>query len=264
MFSNEFFTFVTGQATDVGCVREINEDSFLTRPESGVWVVADGMGGHAAGDYASQLIVRELFSVGVPASADDLQARFMERLVRANDLIFQHAAELGAGSIGATVAALLIYDGDFACIWSGDSRVYLLRAGQISQQTRDHTEVQLLLDSGTISAEEAVNWPRKNVITRAVGVTQAPECDVVGGKIELGDRFLLCSDGLIEYLSDAEIAGILANHEPQDACDHMVQETLNRGAKDNVTVIIIHCQAPPAAQPDEYTLDEATDIAGLL
>ncbi len=139
---NEFFRFETGQATDTGRVRHHNEDSLLTRPESGLWLVADGMGGHAAGDFASQTIAEEAGSVGMPSSAADLQARFMERLTRAHARILNHAAQLGAGTIGATVVALLIHDDAFACAWSGDSRIYLLRDGVLVQQTIDHTEVQ--------------------------------------------------------------------------------------------------------------------------
>ncbi len=250
MFSNEYFSFETGQATDVGRIRQINEDSFLTRPEAGLWVVADGMGGHAAGDYASQTIVKELFSIGVPSTADDLQARFMERLVRANDQIFDHAAELGRGTIGATVVALLVYGPDYACIWSGDSRIYRMRDGQLVQQTRDHTEVRALVEAGSITEEEARHWPRKNVITRAIGVAQDPDCDVMGDRLMLGDMFLLCSDGLTEHLSDDDIADHLRAYAPQDACDRMIALTLDRGAKDNVTVIVMRCLPPPPAEDD--------------
>jgi len=252
MFSNEFFTFETGQATDVGRVRQINEDSFLSSPESGLWVVADGMGGHSAGDYASQTIVKELYSIGVPGTADDLQARFMERLTHANGLILQHAQELDAGTIGATIVSLLVHGGDYACIWSGDSRIYLMRDGVLEQRTRDHTEVQALVDAGSISPEEAVNWPRKNVITRAIGVTDYPECDVVGGALKTGDKFLLCSDGLTEHNTDSEIAEMLRFNSPQVACDQLVAQTLERGAKDNVTVVAMECLAPPTPQDDEF------------
>ncbi|WP_421701046.1 PP2C family protein-serine/threonine phosphatase [Aliiroseovarius sp.] len=255
MHSTEFFTFLTAQATDVGRVRTVNEDSFLSRPESGLWVVADGMGGHAAGDFASQTIVRELYSVGLPGSADDFQARFMERLGRANDQILDHSAELNQGTIGATLVALLVAGQDYACIWSGDSRIYRLRAGELEQQTRDHTEVQALLDAGSITPEEAETWPRKNVITRAIGVSPSPECDVMGGRLALGDRFLLCSDGLTGHVSDAEIAEILADPSPQAACDQLIALTLERGARDNVTVIVLYCMAPPAPQIDDSEFD---------
>lgn len=258
MHNTEFFTFVTGQATDVGRVREINEDSFLSRPEAQLWVVADGMGGHAAGDFASQTIVQELYSVGIPGSADDFQARFMERLGRANKKIVRYAAELGNETIGATLVALLVEGMDYACIWSGDSRIYRLRDGILEQQTRDHTEVQSLLDAGSITQEEADNWPRKNVITRAIGVSQIPECDVVGQKLQVGDKFLLCSDGLTEHLNDAEIATFLRQYTPQEACDRMIAETLARGAKDNVTIIVTECLPPP--QHPNAAVDIELDI----
>lgn len=258
MHSNEFFLFTTGQATDVGCHRDVNEDSFLTRPDYGVWVIADGMGGHAAGDFASQTIVRELNSIGVPSSAEDLQARFMERLTRANEIILQHAAELGRGSIGATVVALLIHGEDFAVIWSGDSRAYLLLNGQLVQQSRDHTEVRALLDAGSITAEEAAHWPRKNVITRAIGVTDFPHCDAVTGRLQSGAVFVLCSDGLTEHLTGTDIAHHAASLSPQQACNAMIAETLARGARDNVTVILVDCRRLPPAAADDLGEDDIT------
>lgn len=247
MIENEYFAFETGQATDTGRVREHNEDSFLTRPDFGLWVVADGMGGHAAGDYASQMIAQESASVGMSSSLSDLEARFMERLVRAHDTIRAHAAALGSGTIGATVVSLLTYEDSYACIWSGDSRIYLSRRGHLVQQTRDHTEVQHLLDTGAINAEEALTWPRKNVITRAVGVTNAPQCDVVEGVILDGDVFLLCSDGLTEHVTDAEIAVFLDKVRQgvpvQAVCNEMIEQVLDRGAKDNVTCVLVRCTA---------------------
>ena len=257
MTSSDFFTFETGQATDVGCKREVNEDNFLSRPDYGLWVVADGMGGHAAGDFASLTIVTELNSVGVPASSDDLQARFMERLTRANETILNHAAEIGHHTIGATVVSLLVHDASFACIWSGDSRAYLLRGGQLVQQSCDHTEVRALLDAGTITVQEAENWPRKNVITRAIGVTATPECDIVSGELEPGDYFMLCSDGLNEHIGDAEIADYMRGLPPQAACDAMIRETLARGARDNVTVIAVRCMpSENGAQGLDDVLDD--------
>lgn len=261
MASNEFFTFITGTKSDVGCIREVNEDSFLARPDYGLWVVADGMGGHAAGDYASQSIVRELNSIGVPGSGDDLQARFMERLVQANDQIFKHSIELDRGTIGATVVALLVHGSDYACIWSGDSRIYRYRDGVLEQQTRDHTEVRMLLEAGSITQEEADNWPRKNVITRAIGVTEVPECDVMGGGLEMGDMFLLCSDGLTEHVEDHEIAQAMLAYPPQEACDHLIELTLSRGAKDNVTVVTMSCMPPPPPEDDPDYAPIMTDFS---
>lgn len=255
MNTNDFFTFETGQATDVGCLRQVNEDSLLSRPDYGMWVVADGMGGHAAGDFASQTIVAELDSIGLAVSPDDLHARFSERLARANDTIRAHAAELGRGSIGATVAALLVHDTHFACVWSGDSRIYLMRDGHLVQQSKDHTEARALLEAGSITAEEAANWPRKNIITRAVGVSDTPECELIAGELQLGDFFLICSDGLNEHLSDGEIAAFLSGAAPQDACAGLIDETLRRGARDNVTVIAMRCSDPPPPAEDEMLID---------
>ncbi|WP_299193281.1 protein phosphatase 2C domain-containing protein [uncultured Litoreibacter sp.] len=246
MIENEYFKFQTGQATDTGKVRDHNEDSHLARPDFGLWLVADGMGGHDAGDFASQTIAAEAASVGMSSSLQDLQARFMERLGRAHSLIQTHAAELGGGTVGATLVTLLIHEDEYACIWSGDSRIYLLRNGQLVQQTRDHTEVQQLLDTGAISATEAETWPRKNVITRAIGVSDAPQCDVVTGTLEAGDTFVLCSDGLTEHLSDGDIAQFTGNGSEAGAqmiCNEMIRETLSRGAKDNVTTVVIRCFA---------------------
>lgn len=248
----DLFTFETGATTDVGCRREVNEDSLLASPETGLWLVADGMGGHAAGDFASQTIVKDMCSVGMAGSLADFEARVMDRLTRANRHILDHAAELDRGTIGATVVALLVHGRDYACIWSGDSRAYLLRNDHLVQQSRDHTEVRALLDAGSITQAEADHWPRRNVITRAIGVTDAPECDIVEGALESDDRFLLCSDGLTEHLTDEDIMQFMRSGTPQEACDRMIAETLSRGAKDNVTVVMIRCHAvPPLDDTDE-------------
>ncbi len=241
LIENEVFSFQTGQATDVGLVREHNEDSHLSRPDFGIWVVADGMGGHEAGDFASQTIVDEIASVGVASSAQDLQARFLERLSRAHARIQAHALAMGNGTVGATVVALLVFEDAYACIWSGDSRVYLMRDGALSRQTLDHTEVQELLTAGAITPAEAEAWPRKNVITRAIGVSESPRCDVVTGQLADGDTFLLCSDGLTEHLSDPEIAARMEADHPQTVCDALMALTLERGARDNVTTLAVRC-----------------------
>ena len=240
---SDLFLFDTGADSDTGRLREHNEDSYLTLPQSGVWVVADGMGGHHAGDVASGIITEEIESVGVPVSGQDQRARVSERLERAHNRILGHSAEIGHATVGATVVALLIHDEGFACMWAGDSRIYLLRAGRLSRLTIDHSEVQELLSSGAITEEEARNWPRKNVITRAIGIHDGPNFETVTGSVREDDIFLLCSDGLTEHFHDEEITQVLAHPgaDAQSMVDILIRETLNRGARDNVTCIVVRC-----------------------
>jgi serine/threonine protein phosphatase PrpC len=240
---SDLFLYETGAGSDTGCLREHNEDSYLNLPAAGVWVVADGMGGHQAGDVASGIITEEIESVGVPVSAQDQRARVSERLDRANQRILAHSAEMGHVTIGATVVALLIHEAGFVCLWAGDSRIYLMRQGRLSRLTVDHSEVQELLSSGAISEAEARHWPRKNVITRAIGIHDGTHVETVTGSVQEGDRFLLCSDGLTEHLEDEDLAAILSNplaHAGQ-IVDRLIGETLNRGARDNVTCIVVRC-----------------------
>lgn len=229
----------TGLISDVGCRRSINEDRALARPEVGVWVVADGMGGHAAGDFASQAIVDEIALVAPAPSLDILEAGVRLALTTANRKIQDRSEQLGMSTIGSTVAALLVLEDEYVCLWSGDSRVYVQREEGclIMQLTRDHTEVQGLVDAGAITTDQARKWPGKNVITRAIGVFPDIELERTWGHVFRGDLFILCSDGLTEHLTDDEIKTFALEADPQRACEEMVAETLARGGKDNVTVL---------------------------
>lgn len=242
--------FDTGERSDVGRLREVNEDAALAMPEAGLWVVADGMGGHSAGDVSSRIVVGALASTGLSAGVDDLEARVRDRLAQANSAIREHAAVHRLGTIGATVVALLVRGDGARAIWSGDSRLYRLRDGRLDLLTRDHTEVNDLLDKGAISAEEAARYPRRNVITHAVGVAAQPALEVRRLEALPGDMWLLCSDGLTEHLTDPEIRDYLASRPPQAACDAMVAEVLDRGARDNVTVIAV-AAGEPDAEPED-------------
>lgn len=228
-----------------GRVREHNEDNYLILPRSGLWLVADGMGGHEAGEFASATIVEHLSTIGIAASAPDLRARFEDRLVGAHDEIRDTSRQHGV-TIGSTVAALLVMDGRFACLWSGDSRVYLVRDGVISQISRDHTEVQELLDRGVINATEARDWPRKNVITRAVGVGEDIVIDYQHGELQAGDIFVLGTDGLTAHVSDEEIERVVNSTGAQAACEALLSMVLDRGGTDNVTVVIVRIRDDPA------------------
>ncbi|KRB28360.1 serine/threonine protein phosphatase [Mesorhizobium sp. Root695] len=221
-----------------GCVRELNEDSYLLEPRTGLWVVADGMGGHDAGEVASASIVDHLATIGIASSAPDLRARFEDRLSRANAEI-RGISESRGITIGSTVAALLAMDGRFACLWAGDSRIYLIRNASISQISKDHTEVQELLDRGMISAAEALTWPRRNVITHAVGVSDEFVIDFQQGELMPGDIFVLSTDGLTAHVTDAEIEAAVVSATPQAACENLLETVLMRGGTDNVTIVLV-------------------------
>lgn len=235
-------TFESGAATDVGKVRLENEDAYLVQPESGIFAVADGMGGHEAGAMASAVVIDALRKIAEPASVADLLSRCQDRLASANDRLLEIADERGGIIIGATVAALLAWEGYYACVWSGDSRIYLVRGGCIQQISRDHTEVAELIAEGVLTTEEAQTWPRRNVITRAVGVYHELELEVAQGVLEKDDLFVICSDGLTTHVADEEIFELARAIAPQGACDRLVALTVERGALDNVTVVIARYQ----------------------
>lgn len=229
--------FETGAATHVGRVRSRNEDSYLVHPKAGIWAVADGMGGHQAGDVASQTIIAALRSIGPPASASELLTNCQQKVADANDKLRQLGREQG-GVVGATLVLLLAYEGFYACIWSGDSRIYLVRADQITQLSRDHTEVQDMVASGKITAEQAKTWPGRNVITRAIGVYDEPELEITSDPLRPGDLFVICSDGLTNHVEDQEILHCVNTNLSQQACDRLVEMALERGGSDNVTVVV--------------------------
>ena len=229
--------FESGAATDIGKLRLENEDSYLVLPESGIWAVADGMGGLEAGAFASATVVDALQAIGETASLADLCARCQDRLAKANQRLLRIADEHGI-RIGTTLAALLTHEGTYACLWAGDSRIYLVRDGRITQMTRDHSEVAELVAEGILSAEGAKTWARRNVITRAIGIYDELDAEITQGILEKGDIFIICSDGLTAHVSDPEILEIARDKAPQSACDALVALTLERGAIDNVTVII--------------------------
>jgi protein phosphatase len=242
------FEFDTGVASDRGKVREVNEDSWYTNPASGLWLVADGMGGHTNGQLASQIIAKCAATVGLPASAPDLLARFTDRMHRANDDLVAYAQAHDNLVIGSTLVAILVFGNHYACVWAGDSRAYLVRGMRLVQVSNDHTEVQDLIERGLLTREEAKHYPRRNVITRAVGVDLDLELDTVHGQALAGDRFLLCSDGLTGYVSDDEICDVVSAYSPQEACERLIEMTLERGAGDNVTVVVTHCRDSSAPE----------------
>ncbi|MEN3793642.1 protein phosphatase 2C domain-containing protein [Fulvimarina sp. MAC3] len=243
MSSFEFESFGT---THEGLVRELNEDQIYLRPDHGIWAVADGMGGHEGGEIASAAIVKQLATLGRANSGSDLLARFEDRIIKANDEVISISRQRGS-TIGSTIVSLLIYETHFACLWMGDSRLYLVRDGVLYPISRDHSEVQELLDKGLITPEEAEIWPRKNVITRAIGVSTDLMLSMENGAIEDGDLFLLCSDGLTAHIGDDEITGFVAGKSAEKAVKTLLDETLSRGATDNVSIIVVQCRKSTTA-----------------
>ena len=248
-----------GAATHVGKVRRQNEDNYLVATRRGLWAVADGMGGHEAGEVASRIVIEELDAIAVPMTAAELLASCEQQIVNANSRLKELADARGA-IIGTTVAVLLIFDGHYAGVWSGDSRIYRIRRHRIEQISVDHTEVQELISEGRLTAQEARTWPRRNVITRAVGVSDDPELEIKGGILEPGDVFVICSDGLTAHVEDEEILALASKHRPQRACDLLIALTLDRGAVDNVTVVAVRFDpAAPAAMPPASTSGDSRE-----
>lgn len=226
--------------TDVGLRRKVNEDSLLVRTERGYWAVADGMGGHDAGDVASSKVTQALLELPIVYGLDDLVASAVEALKKVNrDLIALAGSSEGQRTIGSTVVGIAIANGQFRCFWAGDSRAYRIRDGAIERLSRDHSLVQSLVDAGMLAPDEAESHPNANVITRAVGVAEELTIDVVDGDARVGDLFLLASDGLTRLMSDSEIAAALVANPPAIAAGKMVDTVLSRGAPDNVSMIIV-------------------------
>jgi serine/threonine-protein phosphatase Stp1 len=227
--------------THEGCVRTANEDSHLEREDVGLWMVADGMGGHQNGKWASYVVTQAVEETPLEgefaADIDKLEAA----LIRANQTIYDASEQAGA-RMGSTAATLYIDGWRYACLWAGDSRIYLLRDGLLSQVTHDHTQVQELVDRDALTPEEAREHPMSHVITRAVGVDRDFGPDVKADDLKAGDIFLLCSDGLTGQVTDTEIGQHLAGLGARAACRALLDLALDRGAPDNVTVITVACE----------------------
>ena len=198
------------------------------------------MGGHNAGDLASSLIVKTLAQSETPGSLSEATQEATESLDRVNTELVETARERNQSMIGSTAVILLVRENRFACMWAGDSRLYRLRHGIFEQITRDHSEVQNLIDYGIISKAESENHPAANVVTRAVGVTEGWELETMHGDILPGDKLLLCSDGLYRELTEREMAQSMQfDGQPDNVVANLIRLALTRTAKDNITAIVI-------------------------
>lgn len=226
--------------THPGLKRKVNEDSILVRTDRGLWVVADGMGGHEAGDVASAKVVETLAMVSPNDRLETFVADSISALRMANSELIRlaHAVQRPR-TIGTTVVGLAISEGRFGCFWAGDSRAYRIREGEIAQLTRDHSLVQDLVDAGMLDPAEAEDHPDSNVVTRAVGASENLNVETSTGDAQPGDFFLLSSDGLTRLVSDSEIYEELTTSPMDVAAGKLVDLVLSRGAPDNVSLIIV-------------------------
>lgn len=225
--------------TNTGAVRQLNEDSYTQLPDHGVFVVADGMGGHEAGEVASKMIVDDIGKYDYQNEPDKVAA-IRKNIQQSNREIRDISEQqFGGRTIGSTVVALSLTTTHYNIVWAGDSRAYLFRNGHLQQLTRDHSQVEELLANDLISQEEAENHPLANVITRAVGAHEELLLDEIVGKTETGDIFLLCSDGLYNELSFGEMENLIKQSNISDINKALIHSALIRGAKDNVTSVLV-------------------------
>ena len=224
-------------ATHPGAVRPRNEDQVVARPDLGLWAVADGAGGHGAGEVASGAIAEALEAIPPGLTAAEMLAQVRLRLAAVHAALRVRALARGPGGIiASTVVVLLLRGGHFAALWAGDSRLYLLREGALRRVTRDHSAVQEMVDSGLLAEAEAERHPHANVITRAVGQEGEVVLDKVAERLLPGDQFLLCSDGLFKDLPEAGLGAMLAAGMEAPA---FIEAALRAGARDNVSAVVV-------------------------
>lgn len=248
--------------TDVGIIRSGNEDNFLMLPDRGIFVVADGMGGHAAGEVASEMAVRiigrELGSL--KGLADEAVAERVRTAIRtANQSIFERTlTEHDKRGMGTTVTSLVLFGTRFLIGQVGDSRCYVLRDGRFTQVTKDHSYVQEQVDAGYLTPEQARTHPYSNVITRCVGANADVMPDVYVGGVHPGDHFLLASDGLTGMLEDPQLAEVLASgRPPEEQVNQLIEDANRRGGLDNITAIVVRIDAvdlPEGARTTEEVI----------
>ncbi|MBU2713339.1 PP2C family protein-serine/threonine phosphatase [Zooshikella harenae] len=247
--SNQISHYLTAAQTHKGNVRRINEDAYLIgiNSESGyenhIWAIADGMGGHFAGDLASRMIIDELARLPMSDAIDDAIETVQQTLLEVNRRLIEDVTiKPGSSVIGSTVVTAVLNGYECACIWAGDSRLYVFRDDALYQISHDHSVVQELVDQGVITAEEALVHPQANVITRAIGSDIELALDVRVFDVMPGDRLLLCSDGLYGEVPVDVIKSGLRQRNIEQCVQKLIESTLAGRAKDNVTVNVIDIQ----------------------
>ncbi|UVE17763.1 serine/threonine-protein phosphatase [Pseudomonas sp. LS44] len=228
--------------TDTGKVRARNEDAFLDLPEHGLWVVADGMGGHQNGALASRLIVEQLAQLPSEGALEQRLHDLCQCLHSLNRRLGQELTVTAARPnpvIGSTVIALLVEGQRVACVWAGDSRCYLWRSGKLYQLSRDHSLLQELIEEQHLSPQEAARHPGAHALTRAIGATEQLALDILEFIVHPGDTLLLCSDGLYQSLSADDLGAALNLPSPRLALQRLFEQALQGPARDNLSAVVI-------------------------
>jgi type VI secretion system protein ImpM len=245
----ERFQWFSYAATTVGKHRKINEDAYLEIPEIGLWAVADGMGGHSCGDVASKTVIEALGTLSSPGNIESYTACTMECLRTVNANLLEMASDTDKGGIiGSTVVVMIAVGMRCAAVWAGDSRLYQYRNGALTQLTNDHSLMTELSQQGILVEDTPDAEKAANIVTRAVGADPDLSFDVVPFEAEAGDLYVLCSDGLVKEVNDREIEQILQQQECRDSAQHLVELALQRGARDNVTIVVAHASHTGSAE----------------
>ncbi len=247
-----------GASTDVGNVRDHNEDCHLAKPSLGLWLVADGMGGHACGEVASDIVVRAI------GDAIANGAELTDAIQQAHKAILDSAAKgIGKLGMGSTVVAIQVHEHHYKVAWVGDSRAYLWN-GKLKQISKDHSLVQMLVDTGNLSEKEAMTHPQKNIIYQHMGAKDVDEVNigVVEGEWCKNEKIILCSDGLSDEIPKDEIASVLTElGDDQEIAEKLISNVLKTKANDNITVVVIaapkdakECEGGDDAESEKITL----------
>ena len=235
----QHLSLISAAQSDTGIVRDHNEDAVLERPQAGLWAVADGMGGHSAGDVASALVMQHLSLLDADGSLSEVADRIDDALQNANSELRTLARQRNTQTIGSTVAVLAVR-AQFALIaWAGDSRIYRWRDQRLEQLSQDHALVTELLAHGVITHDQAARHPHGNLVTRAVGAGDALHLDLEIVELRRGDVFVLCSDGLDKEADADDIAEVLKRSDVADIPTQLIELALERGGRDNVSVLAI-------------------------
>jgi serine/threonine protein phosphatase PrpC len=230
--------------THLGHRRTVNEDRVLERSDTGLWAIADGMGGHRAGDVAATRLIEALAAMEHETSGYARLSEMLRRIEAVNTSLYAEQSGEGALSAsGSTLVTLLAHDNHYACLWAGDSRAYLFRNGRLNTITRDHSVVQEMVDNGVLAEADRQRHPSANIVTRALGVSAVVDIEQKFAPMRDEDLYLLCSDGLSSGLDDSAIAGLLDPRDLAGSADRLLDGALAVDGTDNISLILIAAAA---------------------